>query len=252
MSKVTVGLYNISKSFPGVKALDDVTVEAYSGEVHAILGENGAGKTTLMNILYGLIQPDSGHVEIDGKKVSIKSPNDALRLGIGMVHQHFSLIPTLNVLENFKLISLAKNIDKEKILELSKNLNLNLDLNAKVSSLSAGERQRLEVLRLLYFNFNILIFDEPTSVLTPIETDNLLKAIRKIAAEGKTIFFISHKLNEVKAVSDRITVLRRGKVTFNGVTKEISTDELIKYMIEKLPKVEIKREIKSTEEVLNV
>jgi len=252
MSKVTVGLYNISKSFPGIKALDDVTVEAYSGEVHAILGENGAGKTTLMNILYGLIQPDSGHVEINGKKVSIKSPNDALRLGIGMVHQHFSLIPTLNVLENFKLIPLAKNTDKEKILELSKNLNLNLDLNAKVSSLSAGERQRLEVLRLLYFNFNILIFDEPTSVLTPIETDNLLKAIRKIAAEGKTIFFISHKLNEVKAVSDRITVLRRGKVTFNGLTKEISTDELIKYMIEKLPKVEIKREIKSTEEVLNV
>ena len=109
MNEVTVGLYNISKSFPGVKALDDVTVEAYSGEVHAILGENGAGKTTLMNILYGLIQPDSGHVEINGKKVSIKSPNDALRLGIGMVHQHFSLIPTLNVLENFKLISLAKN-----------------------------------------------------------------------------------------------------------------------------------------------
>jgi len=252
MNEVTVGLYNIGKSFADVKALDNVTVEAYSGEVHSILGENGAGKSTLMNVLYGLILPDSGHVEINGKKVSIKSPNDALNLGIGMVHQHFSLIPTLNVLENFKLISLAKNIDKEEILNLSKNLNLNLDLAAKVSSLSAGERQRLEVLRLLYFNFNILIFDEPTSVLTPIETDNLLKAIRKMATEGKTIFFISHKLNEVKAVSDRITVLRRGKVTLNGVAKEISTDELIKYMIEKLPKVEIKPDIKNTEEVLNI
>jgi simple sugar transport system ATP-binding protein len=205
-----------------------------------------------MNILFGLVRPDSGHIEINGKKASIKSPNDALNLGIGMVHQHFSLVPTLNVLENFKLITLAKNIDTEEILNLSKRLNLNLDLTAKVSSLSAGERQRLEVLRLLYFNFNILIFDEPTSVLTPIETENLLKEISKMATEGKAIFFISHKLNEVKAVSDRITVLRKGKVTWNGDARGVSIDELVKYMIEKLPKVESKLDIQNREEVLSI
>jgi simple sugar transport system ATP-binding protein len=228
---VVVGLYGIHKKFPGVKALDDVTVELNRGEIHAVLGENGAGKTTLMNILFGLTLPDKGSIRVYGKDVKIKSPSDALKLGIGMVHQHFSLIPTLNVIENFKILSVEKKIDENEILELEKRLNLHVDLNAKVGTLSAGERQRLEVLRLLYFNFNILIFDEPTSVLTPVETDMLLKELRKIVSEGKSIFFISHKLNEVKYVSDRITVLRRGKVVWSGYNDQARVEDLVNYMI---------------------
>ncbi len=251
MSGVSVGLYNISKSFPGVRALDNVTVEAYRGEVHAILGENGAGKTTLMNILYGLLKPDTGHIEIDGKRVSLRGPKDALNLGIGMVHQHFSLIPTLTVKENFQLLT-NKKVDEKEIVELSKRLNLSVNPNAKVSSLSAGERQRLEVLRLLYFNFRIMIFDEPTSVLTPLETDNLLKEIRKMAEEGRTIFFISHKLNEVMAVSDRITVLRRGRVTWTGRASETTMEDLIKHMVERLPAIETKDYQAGREQVLTV
>ncbi len=228
---VVAGLYGIHKKFPGVKALDDVTVELNRGEIHAVLGENGAGKTTLMNILFGLTLPDKGSIRVYGKDVKIKSPSDALKLGIGMVHQHFSLIPTLNVIENFKILSAEKKIDENEILELEKRLNLHVDLNAKVGTLSAGERQRLEVLRLLYFNFNILIFDEPTSVLTPVETDMLLKELRKIVSEGKSIFFISHKLNEVKYVSDRITVLRRGKVVWSGYNDQARVEDLVNYMI---------------------
>ena len=228
---VVAGLYGIHKKFPGVKALDDVTVELNRGEIHAVLGENGAGKTTLMNILFGLTMPDKGSIRVYGKDVKIKSPSNALKLGIGMVHQHFSLIPTLNVIENFKILSVEKKIDENEILELEKRLNLHVDLNAKVGTLSAGERQRLEILRLLYFNFNILILDEPTSVLTPVETDMLLKELRKIATEGKSIFFISHKLNEVKYISDRITVLRRGKVVWSGYNDQARVEDLVNYMI---------------------
>ena len=230
-----VGLYNISKTFPGVKALDDVTVELEEGEVHSILGENGAGKTTLMNILFGLTKPDTGIIKIFGSQVKINSPAEALKLGIGMVHQHFSLIPTLTVLENFEILSVNKKIDEKEILDLAKRLNLKIDLYSKVGSLSASERQRLEVLRLLYFNFKILIFDEPTSVLTPLETENLLSEIKKMAEEGRSIFFISHKLSEVRKVSDKITVLKKGKVVWEGYNDKVSDEELVRYMIGYIP-----------------
>jgi len=233
--KIAVGLYNISKRFPTVIALDNVTIEAYVGEVHAILGENGAGKTTLMNILFGLLKPDAGYIKLYDEKVDIRSPKEAMKLGIGMVHQHFSLIPTLTVYENFKIFSSKVRVDEKKIIELAERLNLKIDPNEKVSNLSVGERQRLEVLRLLYFDFKILIFDEPTSVLTPIETANLLEEIRTIAQEGRTIFFISHKLNEVKRVSDRISVLKKGKLVTTDINERMSTEYLIKCMIDKVP-----------------
>jgi simple sugar transport system ATP-binding protein len=231
-----VKMLNIVKRFPGVLANDRINFEAAPGEIHALLGENGAGKTTLMNILYGIYQADEGEIYIDGRRVHIRSPKDAISLGIGMVHQHFHLIPSHTVGENivlglkgnffFPLEKARKSI--EKMLE---QYGLKLDLDAYVWQISAGEKQRVEIAKALYRNARILILDEPTTMLTPGETQDLFQALKRMAGEGKTIIFITHKLREVMEVSDRVTVLRRGKVVGTARTSEVTIPQLAEMMV---------------------
>ena len=203
----------ISKSFPGVIANKSIDLSLYEGEVHALLGENGAGKTTLMNILYGLYKPDSGEIFVRGNPVSIKSPKDAIGLKIAMVHQHFELVSTLTVAENVGLGLKAKtwpllDLDSvvKRIKELAKDYGLLVNPSAKVEQLSVGERQRVEIIKALYRDANILILDEPTSILTDQEVKGLFNFVRSMAAEGRAVVIITHKLPEVIAVSDRVTV----------------------------------------------
>lgn len=234
---VLVGMYNITKRFPGVLANDKVNFELKVGEVHALVGENGAGKTTLMNILYGIYQPDEGEIYVHGRRTLIKSPKDAIKLGIGMVHQHFTLVPTLTVAENIilgetsaKLVTHMKNIEG-KIRELSKSYGLKVNPKAKIWELSVGERQRVEIIKTLYRGVEILILDEPTSVLTPVETSELFQILRRMANEGRGIVFITHKLDEVLAVSDRATILRKGKVVGTVETSKTCREDLAEMMI---------------------
>ncbi|KUK26822.1 MAG: ABC transporter ATP-binding protein [Acetothermia bacterium 64_32] len=211
-------MQDIVKAFPGVVANDHVTFEVRAGEVHALLGENGAGKTTLMNILYGLYRPDSGHIFIKGKEVHIRSPRDAIAHGIGMVHQHFKLVYPHTVAENVALglsgtpfFRPARAVERG-LVELSQRYGLPVDPKARVWQLSAGEQQRVEILKALYRGAEILILDEPTSVLTPQETAELFKVLSRMKEEGHAVIFITHKLSEVMEVADRVTVMRRGKV----------------------------------------
>ena len=238
-SKILI-MSDITKSFSGKKALDQVNFNLERGEIHALLGENGAGKTTLMNVLFGLVSADEGKIVLKGQEVRITSPSEAIENGIGMVHQHFSLIPTLNVLENFILVNVkGRKIDirAQEIREIANRLSLNINLGAKVSTLSAGERQRLEIIRMLYFGSDLIILDEPTSVLTPLETEGLFKELKELA-KTKSIVFISHKLNEVKQISSRVSVLRKGKMVGTIHNDENATIEaLVKMMIEKMPSV---------------
>jgi len=218
-SNTVVELKGITKGFPGVVANNDVDFELKRGEVHALLGENGAGKTTLMNILSGLLRPDEGEIRIFGKPVSFRSPREAISLGIGMVHQQFFLVPSLSVVENIILghkeegfIPDLRNVAK-KIKTLSDNYNLQVEPGAKVWQLSAGEKQRAEILKVLYRKARVLILDEPTSVLTPREAERLIHSLKEmVSREDLSVVFVSHKLPEVIAVSHRITVLRRGRV----------------------------------------
>ena len=233
-----VEMKGISKSFPGVVANKAIDISFYRGEVHALLGENGAGKTTLMNILYGLYKPDSGEIFVDGNLVSIKSPKDAIALKIAMVHQHFELVPTLTVAENVglglktqKWPLLDLEVVIKRITQLAKDYNLDVKPNAKVSQLSVGERQRVEIIKALYREANILILDEPTSVLTDQEAKGLFNFIRSMASEGRAVVLITHKLAEVFAVSDRVTVLRHGEVVARLRTKETNIDELADKMV---------------------
>ena len=235
-----VEMKGISKSFPGVVANKAIDLSLYKGEVHALLGENGAGKTTLMNILYGLYKPDSGEVFVNGNLVSIKSPKDAIALKIAMVHQHFELVPTLTVAENVGLGLKAQkwplldlDVVIKRIKELAKDYNLDVKPSAKVSQLSVGERQRVEIIKALYREANILILDEPTSVLTDQETKGLFNFIRSMASEGRAVVLITHKLPEVFAVSDRVTVLRHGEVVARLRTKETNPNELADKMVGK-------------------
>jgi len=236
-SRIAVLMRDITKRFPGVIANDHINLTVYAGEIHALLGENGAGKSTLMNILYGLYQPDEGEIFIWGKKVKIRSPKDALKLGIGMVHQHFKLIDSLSVAENLALILreykflVPLNEIKRRVLELSKKYGLDIDPEAKIWQLSAGERQRIEILKVLIHGARILILDEPTTVLTPIEKEKLFKILRHMANEGHAILFITHKLEEVMELSDRVTVLRHGKVVATLETRSTNPRELAKLMI---------------------
>ena len=233
-----VEMRGITKRFPGVLALDHVDFEVKKGEIHALLGENGAGKTTLMNILYGLYKPDEGEIYIEGKKVNIKSPKDAINLGIGMVHQHFTLVPPFTVAEN---VVLGLKSEKEplldlksaekKILEISKKFNLEVDPKARVMDLPVGVQQRVEIIKALYRGARLLILDEPTSVLTPQEVDILFKNLRLMVEKGLTIIFITHKLYEALSVSDRITVLRRGHVIGTVRPEETTKEELVRMMI---------------------
>lgn len=251
-----VVLRGIVKRFPGVLANDHVDFTLKRGEVHALLGENGAGKTTLMNILYGLYRPDEGEIYVRGRKVEIRSPKDAIRLGIGMVHQNFRLIPTHTVIENIILglkeagfILNFKKLEND-IRRLAESYGWRIDPSAKVWQLSAGEKQQVELLKILYRRADILILDEPTSVLTPQESKALFSALRKMAAEGKGVIFITHKLDEVMAVSDRVTVMRRGQVVVTKNTRDTNPTELANYMVGRPVVFTVKKErIQPGEEV---
>jgi general nucleoside transport system ATP-binding protein len=229
---------DIVKRFPGVIANDHINFDVHAGEVHALLGENGAGKTTLMRILYGLYQPDEGQILIDDQPVTIHSPADSIKLGLGMIHQHFMLVPSLSVVENVALglpsskgLLLDLDVVSEKILQLSEVYGLRVDPKAMVWQLSVGEQQRVEILKALYRGAALLILDEPTAVLTPQEVDEFFVILRRMATEGHSLIFISHKLHEVLAFSDRITVLRLGRVVKTLKTSDTNRKELARLMV---------------------
>ena len=243
-----IEMLHITKEFPGIKANDDITLQLRRGEVHALLGENGAGKSTLMSVLFGLYQPEQGTIRKNGKEVHIRNPNDANALGIGMVHQHFKLVECFTVLDNIilgvepnKLGFLQKAEARKKVVALSEKYGLRVDPDALVSDISVGMQQRVEILKMLYRDNEILIFDEPTAVLTPQEIDELMEIMRGFKKEGKSILFITHKLNEIMAVADRCTVLRKGKyvgvVDIAGTTKE----ELSRMMVGRDVQLEVEK-----------
>ena len=241
LADYVIEMLNITKEFPGIKANDDITLQLKRGEIHALLGENGAGKSTLMSVLFGLYQPEKGCIKKNGQVVEIKNPNDANALNIGMVHQHFKLVECFSVLDNIilgvepnKLGFLQKKEAREKVLRLSEQYGLKVDLDALVEDISVGMQQRTEILKMLYRDNEILIFDEPTAVLTPQEIDELMQIMKNLAAEGKSILFISHKLAEIMAVADRCTVLRKGKCIGTVETKNTTVEELSAMMVGRL------------------
>ena len=233
-----IEMLHITKEFPGIKANDDITLQLRKGEVHALLGENGAGKSTLMSVLFGLYQPEEGKILKNGKEVAIRNPNDANALGIGMVHQHFKLVECFSVLDNIilgvepnKLGFLQKAEARKKVMALSEKYGLRVDPDALISDISVGMQQRVEILKMLYRDNEILIFDEPTAVLTPQEIDELMEIMRGFKKEGKSILFITHKLNEIMAVADRCTVLRKGKYMGTVDIKNTTKEELSRMMV---------------------
>ncbi|MHB8960229.1 MAG: ABC transporter ATP-binding protein [Candidatus Limnocylindrales bacterium] len=229
----------ITKRYPGVVANDGISLEVRPGEIHALLGENGAGKTTLMNVLYGLATPDEGQILLDGEPIRIAGPADAIARGINMVHQHFMLVPVLSVADNVLLgeetmanrVFLDRKEAHRRILELGRTFGFEIDPEAKVSTLSVGWQQRVEILKALYRKARILVLDEPTAVLTPQETEEIFAVLRRLADQGHSIVFISHKLYEVLAIADRITVIRRGRVVGERRPAETSEDELAELMV---------------------
>ena len=259
-TEYVIEMLHITKEFPGIKANDDISLQLKRGEIHALLGENGAGKSTLMSVLFGLYQPEEGIIKKDGVEVKIKNPNDATALNIGMVHQHFKLIDVFTVLDNIilgaedtKLGFLQRKEARQKIQELSEKYGLMVDLDAKIEDISVGMQQRTEILKMLYRDNDILIFDEPTAVLTPQEITELMKIMKNLAKEGKSILFISHKLNEIMAVSDRVTVLRKGKYIGTVNTSETNKQELSNLMVGRPVQLEVVKEpAKPTEVILEV
>lgn len=240
---------NITKRFPGVLANDHVSFTLERGEIHALLGENGAGKTTLMNIIYGLYSPDEGEVFVQGEPVTINSPNDAIALGIGMVHQHFMLVPPLTVTENVILgnettrgFTLDRRTARKRILELSERYGLKVDPDAYVRDISVGHQQRVEIIKALYRGADILILDEPTAVLTPQEAEDLFEVMRSLIEQGKSIIFITHKLKEVLEVSDRISVLRDGKLVGTTTPEEATQQSLASMMVGREVMLEVQKE----------
>ena len=237
-NQYAIEMLGITKRFPGIVANDNITLQLRKGEIHALLGENGAGKSTLMSVLFGLYQAEEGVIKKDGQPVTIKDPNDANALGIGMVHQHFKLVECFTVLDNIilgvepnKMGFLQKKEARQKVLELSQRYGLHVDPDAKIEDITVGMQQRTEILKMLYRDNEILIFDEPTAVLTPQEIDELMNIMRNLAAEGKSILFISHKLAEIMAVADRCTVLRKGKYIGTVETKETTMEALSAMMV---------------------
>ncbi|WP_172463225.1 ABC transporter ATP-binding protein [Tissierella praeacuta] len=231
-------MLNITKEFPGIIANDNITLKLRKGEIHALLGENGAGKSTLMSVLFGLYQPEKGEIRKNGKVVKINNPNDANALGIGMVHQHFKLVEIFTVLENIilgvepnKMGFLEKKEARKKVMELSKKYGLMVDPDAFIEDITVGMQQRVEILKMLYRDNEILIFDEPTAVLTPQEIKELLQIMKGFAEEGKSILFITHKLNEIMEVADRCTVLRKGKYIGTVDIKDTNKEELSRMMV---------------------
>ncbi|HUX41475.1 MAG TPA: ABC transporter ATP-binding protein [Rectinemataceae bacterium] len=233
-----VEMRDIVKCFPGVTANDGVCLDVEPGEVHALLGENGAGKSTLMRQLYGMYQPDEGLIFVDGKPLVFRSPADAIRAGIGMIHQHFMLVPTMTVAQN---VALGQRSPRAPFLDLAgvskavarigEDYGLKVDPDAFVWQLSVGEQQRVEIIKALYRGAGLIILDEPTAVLTPQEVDALFATLRTLVASGHSLIFISHKLNEVKAISDRVTVLRDGKVVGTGRTCDLTRGDLVRMMV---------------------
>ncbi len=236
---VILELHGITKRFPGVLANDHIDLDLREGEIHALLGENGAGKTTLMNILYGLYKPDEGEIRVNGQRVEIHSPRDAIACGIGMVHQHFMLVPVFTVVDNVMLgdeyVHTGGFLDRRKaanrILEISQQYNLQVDPYAYIKDLPVGIQQRVEIIKLLFREANMLILDEPTAVLTPQEVDELFKIMKSLVASGKSIIFITHKLREVLDFSDRITVIRNGKVVGTTTPQEADQSKLASMMV---------------------
>ncbi len=233
-----IEMRNITKVFPGIVANDDITLQLKKGEIHALLGENGAGKSTLMSVLFGFYKPEKGEILKNGEVVDISDPNDANALGIGMVHQHFKLVEVFSVLDNIilgvepnKFGFLRKKQAREKVLRLSEAYGLNVDPDALVEDITVGMQQRTEILKMLYRDNEILIFDEPTAVLTPAEISELMDIMKRMKAEGKSILFISHKLNEIMAVADRVTVLRKGKYIGTVNVSETTKEELSNMMV---------------------
>jgi simple sugar transport system ATP-binding protein len=233
-----IEMLNITKRFPGIVANDNITLQLKKGEIHALLGENGAGKSTLMSVLFGLYTPEEGTIKKDGQVVQIKDPNDANALGIGMVHQHFKLVECFSVLDNIimgvepcKHGFLQKAEARKKVLELSERYGLAVDPDALVEDITVGMQQRTEILKMLYRENEILIFDEPTAVLTPQEIEELMQIMHNLAKEGKSILFISHKLNEIMSVADRCTVLRKGRYCGTVNIADTSREELSRMMV---------------------
>ena len=255
-----VEMLNIRKEFPGIVANDNVTLQLKKGEVHALLGENGAGKSTLMGMLFGMYQPEAGVIKVKGKEVKISSPNVANDLGIGMVHQHFKLVENFTVTENIilgcepkKFLTVDIKSAAKKIDELSKTYGLNVDPYAKIEDISVGMQQRVEILKMLYRNAEVLIFDEPTAVLTPQEIDDLIKIMQNLINEGKSIILITHKLKEIKAVADRCTVIRRGKYIGTVDVKETTEADMAKMMVGRQVSFKVeKKESTPGEEVLRI
>ena len=252
-----IEMLNITKKFPGIIANDNITLQLRKGEIHALLGENGAGKSTLMSVLFGLYQPEEGEIRKDGQVVSIKNPNDANALGIGMVHQHFKLVECFSVLDNIilgveptKNGFLQKKEAREKVVALSEKYGLQVDPDAIIEDITVGMQQRTEILKMLYRDNEILIFDEPTAVLTPQEIDELMQIMRNLAAEGKSILFISHKLAEIMAVADRCSVLRKGKYIGTVETANTTMEELSAMMVGRNVNFHVAKEASNPGEVV--
>ena len=243
-----IEMLHITKEFPGIKANDDITLQLKKGEIHALLGENGAGKSTLMSVLFGLYQPEAGEIRKNGVKVEINDPNDATALKIGMVHQHFKLVEVFTVLDNIilgaettKLGFIQRKEARKKVEELSEKYGLKVDLDAKVEDITVGMQQRVEILKMLYRDNEILIFDEPTAVLTPQETDKLFAIMRNMKADGKSLIIITHKLHEVLDVSDRVAVLRKGEYVGDVATKDADQQSLTDMMVGRAVSLNIDR-----------
>lgn len=260
MGEYAVEMLRITKKFPGIVANDGINLQLKKGEIHALLGENGAGKSTLMSVLFGLYQPEEGEIRMDGKKVEIKNPNDANALGIGMVHQHFKLVDCFTVLDNIILGAepvrsgfLKKEEARKKVMELSERYHLQIDPDALIEEITVGMQQRTEILKMLYRDNDILIFDEPTAVLTVQEIEELMQIMKGLAREGKSILFISHKLNEIMEVSDRCTVLRKGKYVGTVETKDTTPEKLSAMMVGRNVSFKVeKKEAEPGEVVLDV
>ena len=232
-------LRGITKRFPGIVANDHIDFDLQRGEVHALLGENGAGKSTLMNVVYGLYRPDDGEIALGGKPIVFHSPSDAIRAGIGMVHQHFMLIPVMTVAENIVLgneptdagVFLDHSAADKRVRELARTFNFAIDPDARVQNITVGQQQRVEILKALYRNADILILDEPTAVLTPQEATDLFEILRTLTNEGMSVIFISHKLHEVLEIADRISVLRRGKLVDTVPREGVTEQQLAELMV---------------------
>ncbi len=260
ISPYVIEMNHITKEFPGIKANDDITLQLRKGEIHALLGENGAGKSTLMSVLFGLYQPESGEIRKNGQVVTINDPNDATALGIGMVHQHFKLVDVFTVLDNIvlgaettKMGFLQKKEARKKVQELSERYGLKVDVDAKVEDITVGMQQRVEILKMLYRDNEILIFDEPTAVLTPQEIDELMSIMKNLSKEGKSILFISHKLNEIMTVADRVTVLRKGRYVGTVNTCDTNKQELSNMMVGRPVQLEVVKDVATpTDTVLSV